>query len=159
MARSKFLQQVPKWKSKKDVDSSPHRDFVRKFEAPFFGWQPNNDAMIGVDALEEELISILNERGPFDGIIGFSRGAWCACFLTYKLEFQNLKERLIHDPWKFIIALVNTRADLCGVAPYSCWKRQFRLAFSNKCDNPRQKSKFSMKLLMLWNAALMQMLK
>ncbi|RCI04223.1 hypothetical protein CU098_012117 [Rhizopus stolonifer] len=73
-----------------------------------FGWwysptyKPVKDGyFVGYKESVEYIKSVLNEQGPFDGILGFSQGACFAALLTELLETRN--PNFNHPPFKLAI--------------------------------------------------------
>jgi hypothetical protein len=53
-------------------------NLASKFRGPFYGWftpMPSDPASYLLDEGIDKIVNVINERGPFHGIMGFSQGS------------------------------------------------------------------------------------
>ncbi|EFJ24734.1 hypothetical protein SELMODRAFT_271081 [Selaginella moellendorffii] len=75
------------------------------FEPPFYEWYRTNNDFTEFYQVEECISYIsdyMKSHGPFDGLMGFSQGAFLAGQLA---GYQRLKEDLLPTPIKFVILI------------------------------------------------------
>lgn len=83
------------------IETESHPSSRAIFEPPFYDWicwvKPDQssqshiieESIVSVTRVLEYLDDIVNDKGPFDGILGFSQGASVACSYLLYLNHQN----------------------------------------------------------------------
>jgi acetyl esterase/lipase len=75
------------------------------FPGPYLGWHPIIPSESELTAARELVLDVLNEEGPFDGLMGFSQGAALAASLVLQHSDQGYP-------------LVDCAVFICGTLPW-----------------------------------------
>jgi hypothetical protein len=92
-----------------EIMASPSPDIEKVYEGPyysFFSWSdpPTGSELESVSAAYQLIYDVIEEEGPFDGILGFSQGATLAsAFLMHHAEQHPLDLPFVHFKYAIFI--------------------------------------------------------